>query len=327
MASSFLNRALVTGATGFIGRHLVALLAGQGTRVTAMTRGTESLPAGTAAVEADVEDADAVAASIRADRFDAVFHLAGRNASAGALAVYKANVIGTATILQAVKSLGRPELRVIVAGSSAEYGASPDNPITEDSACLPVGDYGIGKLAASRMALHLHAATGQAVIVARPFNVIGPGNCNNLLHADVARQIVEIEQGRRPPRLQLRDLSAYRDFVDVRDVAQGLVALAGKGVPGQIYNLCTEHAVQARSLVEMMVERAQSPISLESSTGQPGDVPFQRGSFAKAENASGWQPRIALEKSLTDTLNYWRKAANMAPTAPFDRKIPEAFHQ
>jgi GDP-4-dehydro-6-deoxy-D-mannose reductase len=201
-------------------------------------------------------------------------------------------------------------MRVIVAGSSAEYGASSDDPITEESSVSPVSDYGVSKLAATRMGQLLHGNAGQATIMVRPFNVIGPGHCANLLHADVARQVVEIEAGRRPPMLKLRGLGGFRDFVDVRDVATGMIALAECGSSGQIYNLCTEQVVQAHTLVEGLIAGSGVPIGIEAESKPPkfGDVPYQRGSFAKAKNAAGWAPRVALEKSLTDTLNYWRKA-------------------
>jgi GDP-4-dehydro-6-deoxy-D-mannose reductase len=209
-------------------------------------------------------------------------------------------------------------------GSSAEYGASADNPLTEDAPTLPVGDYGISKLAVTRMGQLLHKGTGQATIMIRPFNIIGPGFCTNLLHADVARQIAEIEAGLRPAMLELRNLSGFRDFIDVRDVVSGMIALAEQGEPGEIYNLCTEQAVQAHRLVEVLAVQSIVPIAINSGSQPPafGDVPYQRGSFAKTGARVGWSPRIGLEKSLTDTLNYWRKARN---TAPLGAATSEAF--
>jgi GDP-4-dehydro-6-deoxy-D-mannose reductase len=177
-----------------------------------------------------------------------------------------------------------------------------------------VSDYGISKLAVTRMGQMLHGSTGQATIMIRPFNIIGPGPCANLLHADVASQIAEIEAGRRPALLELRNLSGYRDFIDVRDVVSGMIALAERGAPGEIYNLCTEQAVQARTLVETLAARSIVPLTITAGAQPPafGDVSYQRGSFAKARAHVGWTPRIELGKSLTDTLNYWRKARNTA---------------
>ncbi|HMH64666.1 MAG TPA: NAD-dependent epimerase/dehydratase family protein [Rhizomicrobium sp.] len=309
-----MRRVLVTGARGYIGAHLVSALGAMGTHVTALVRSAGALPAGVRGAEGDVLDGAALTALLAAERYDAIFHLAGLNAGAGSAAVYQTNVIGTATLLQAVRALGQPKMRVVLVGSSAEYGASPDDPLTEESPTVPVGDYGVSKLAATQMGRVLHSATGQDTVMVRPFNVIGPGACAGLLHAEVARQIVEIEQGKRAPVLKLRDLSGYRDFVDARDVAGGLVALAQRGLPGQVYNLCTERAVQAATLVERLVGNAHAHLTIEAEHAPRkfGDVSYQRGSFQKAKNTAGWAPSIGLEKSLTDTLNYWRKWGNTA---------------
>lgn len=309
MAFSEMKRVLVTGARGFVGAHLAAGLRARGADVTALSRS-----AGDGAVACDLLDRAKLDAVLAEGRFDTIFHLAGLNASADTVALYQANVVATATLLQAVRALGRADLRMVLVGSSAEYGDCPDDPITEDSPTRPVGDYGISKLAMTHMGVLEHLRWGGATVMARPFNIVGPGRSHHLLHSDVARKIVAVEQGRAAPLLAMRNLGGYRDFVDVRDVAAGLVAAAERGMPGQVYNLCTDQAVQARTVVETLAAQARVPVTLEVAAQAPnrGDVARQRGSFAKARKALDWAPSIALEKSLLDTLDYWRKAENSA---------------
>jgi GDP-4-dehydro-6-deoxy-D-mannose reductase len=322
-----LNRVLVTGAQGFLGAHLVSALRARDASITTLVRSAAATPDGSVMVECDLGDRDKLASILAAGNFDAVFHLAALNASAGAVSLYQTNVVGTAILLESVKALGRPDVRVVLVGSSAEYGACPDDPITEQSPAMPVGDYGISKLAATRMG-QLHHALGQATIMIRPFNMVGPGRSAHLLHSDVARKIVAMEAGSLAPMLHMRNLGGFRDFVDVRDVAAGLVSAATAGDPGQIYNLCTEMSVQAREVVDTLVQHATVPITVEALSVAPGigDVPRQRGSFQKARNTLGWAPAIGLEKSLLDTLDYWRKTGNSAHSAlPVGNKheVPE----
>jgi len=150
--------------------------------------------------------------------------------------------------------------------------------------------------------------SNQNVVCARPFNIVGPGQRGPFLQATVVNQIVEIETGRRASVLELGDLEAHRDFIDVRDVASGLVALAKNGRPGEAYNLCSGRAVQVKSLADYVVSLTTSPITIASRdrTGTGGNVPYQRGSCEKTYLATGWLPLTPLEVSLADALNYSR---------------------
>jgi GDP-4-dehydro-6-deoxy-D-mannose reductase len=304
-------RAFVTGAGGFVGRHLISMLLAGGWRVSALRRKPavcSDFPVDCQVVTGDILD-DSVLHSVLSSRhFDVIFHLAGLNPSGAAAELYRVNVLGTMALLEAVRALGRPELRVVLLGSSAQYGESNDDPITEESVADPVTNYGVSKACADMMGRALFKETGQHVIRARAFNIVGPGQGMTSLQGRVIEQIVEAERGRRPPVIETGDLSAYRDFIDVRDVAAGLLAITKAGDAGEAYNLCSGQATPVKSLVERLVAMSEIPLTVETGRRKSaGDVSFQRGSFEKLQRRTNWAPVWALEQSLQDALDCRRR--------------------
>jgi GDP-4-dehydro-6-deoxy-D-mannose reductase len=307
-------RALVTGAAGLVGAHLLKALCHDGNRVTALSR-RQALTGDLiescihlSFISGDIQDRDLLRSVLESQPFDVVFHLAAQNASADVLDIYRVNVLGTATLLNTARELKRRDLKIIIMGSSAEYGASTDDPIHEDSALLPLTHYGASKTCADRMGRILFVETGQNVICARPFNILGPGQRAPLLPAIVAAQLVDIERGKRPPILELGDLSSYRDYVDARDIAEGLLSLARNGTSGEAYNLCSGRATQAKFVVEYLIGLTDIPVTIQTVSHKQPDinVPYQRGSAEKAKRLTGWSPKISLEQSLADALAHWR---------------------
>jgi GDP-4-dehydro-6-deoxy-D-mannose reductase len=302
--------ALVIGAGGFVGRHLVAALHADGWQVVGAGRSglATGLPAAVEMMRGDIRDDLFLREVFASQHFDAIFHLAGLDASATAMELYRANVLGTAALLGAVRGLGRPELKIVLLGSSAQYGAARDNPITEESVADPVTSYGVSKACCDMMGRALFKETGQNVFRARAFNVVGPGQSAAFLQGRIVKQITEAEEGRLPPVVTTGDLSAYRDFIDVRDVAAGLIAIAKSGNAGEAYNLCSGQAVQTSSLVGFLVGLSRIRLCVETGGRKTAgvDVPYQRGSFEKLRCHTGWSPRIALERSLADALDQRR---------------------
>jgi GDP-4-dehydro-6-deoxy-D-mannose reductase len=303
-------RALVTGASGFVGRHLVPALLADSWKVSALSRRREGCSQFTADCQVQIGDIldDGVLRSILASqRFDVIFHLAGLNPAGAAADLYRVNVLGTMVLLEAVRALGHPELKVVLLGSSAQYGDAKDDPITEESATGPVTNYGVSKACSDLMGKVLFKETGQHVLRARAFNIVGPGQGTTSLQGRVVEQIVEAERGRRRPVVETGDLTAYRDFVDVRDVAAGLIAIAKAGDAGEAYNLCSGNATQAKSLVDGLVALSTIPLAVKTVGRKAGvDVARQRGSFKKLQGLTNWAPAWTLEHSLQDALDYGR---------------------
>jgi GDP-4-dehydro-6-deoxy-D-mannose reductase len=180
----------------------------------------------------EIGDAAFLRKVLQSHCFDVIFHLAGRDASFGAPELYSSNVVGTAALLDAIRNLGRTKLKIVLLGSSAQYGLLGNDPVGEESPFHPITDYGISKMACEAMGRLMFKQTGQPILCARGFNIIGPGQKAKLLQGTVIEQIIAIEAGRRPAIIELGDLSAYRDFIDVRDVAKGLIAVALHGEAG-----------------------------------------------------------------------------------------------
>lgn len=294
-------RALITGGMGHVGSLLTSLLRARGDDALALDR---AVPEG-AGFSYDVTDTAALRTLFARERFDAVFHLAGLNASAPSAEMQRINVEGTRAVLRAACRAGA---RVVAMSSSAVYGACQDDPITEESTLAPAGFYGASKVACEALAME-EVAQGCWVCIARPFNIVGPGQRAAMLQSAVLAQLVAIERGTAPPVLKLGYLGNSRDFIDARDVAAGLVAMLENGMPGQAYNLCSGEATKARTLVEMLVQFSQKDVIIQDVKDFPGagDIPYQRGSADKLRRASGWGSRIPLECSLRDSLDWQRR--------------------
>ncbi|MEN8182914.1 MAG: NAD-dependent epimerase/dehydratase family protein [Myxococcota bacterium] len=302
-------RALVTGSFGFAGRHLRALLREQGWQVTGLDSAPRPAPPGEAFLPADLRDARAVSAAVAEADPEVVFHLAGLMGGASVTDTLETNVVGTLHLLSALAERGR-EVRFLLAGSSAQYGAVPpeENPIHEETRFRPVAVYGWSKVAAESAAMSHHGQGGVEVIVARPFNHVGPDEPPTRACSAFAQQLARIEAGAEPV-LRVGNLESIRDFCDVRDVVRGYLALAERGQPGRAYNLCSGRGVRMSELLDHLLGLCSRPVTVEPdpSRMQAADVPIQVGSHERATTELGWEPRVPLETSLGELLDYWRR--------------------
>lgn len=293
--------ALVTGALGFCGRHLIRRLAARpATTVVGVDR-EGAVASGVAPPRfhaCDLADPGAAAALVSEVRPEVVFHLAGLFA-ASPPALYRANVLALVELLDAVR-VHVPEAGVVVAGSAAEYGHVPGGamPITEHAPCAPVSHYGRSKYAATLAALG-YAASGVRVSVVRPFNIVGAGVPTALLVGAVLdRMAVALDRGEDDVRVG--NLDCERDFVAVDDVVDGYVALAERGAWGEVFNVCAGRPVPVRSVVEVLLSWAPRPLRLVTDPAlcRPDDVPSVYGSCARAREAFGFTPSTPLDAAL-----------------------------
>jgi GDP-4-dehydro-6-deoxy-D-mannose reductase len=156
------------------------------------------------------------------------------------------------------------------------------------------------------------ADRGLDVVIARPFNHIGPRQTAEFVASSVARQVALIERGQMPPALNVGNLSAERDFTDVRDVVRAYIAMAVVGARGDYFNVCSGRAVPIHDLVTGLVARSHVPIEIvvDPARFRPVDVPIVVGSAGKLRSVSGWTPEIPLDRTLDDLLDWWRARAN-----------------
>lgn len=308
--------ALITGIAGFCGSYLAELLLREGWQVAGLDVSAQAAARlaelGIAAPvwNTDLSDEAALRSVLHETQPQAVFHLAAlTNPNAPYTALYEVNVLGTIRLLDALAAAA-PQAVMLLAGSSAQYGPTQptENPIRETQEFRPITHYAASK-AAQDLVGSLAAARGQRVVRARSFNIIGPRQGAQFASAAFARQIAEIEQGRRAPVIEVGNLAAVRDFVDVRDVVRAywLAAVAGKA--GQVYNVCSGTGRSVQSLLDGLLALStvrDIAIRTDPARLQAADVPAQIGSYARLAEDTGWQPHIAWQQSLRDLLDYWR---------------------
>ena len=306
------RKVLVTGASGFVGVHLLRLIeADPDVEVHAWTR--DVVPEGNRArwVVLEVAEREPVRRAIEATRPDQVYHLAGAahvGQSFGAVAdTLATNVMGTAHVLDALKDFGVPA-RTLVIGSSTIYRVSAET-LTEASAIGPTSPYGLSKLAQERLAIRAAQDEGLDALVVRSFNHFGPGQAPSFFAPAFAKQIAEIEAGLQPPVMRVGNLDACRDLTDVRDTVRAYALLMEKGARGTAYNMCSGQAYRVGDVLDAMIARARVNVDVETDPAllRPNDNPVVRGSYQLIQQATGWVPTIPLERTIEDLLDDWRE--------------------
>lgn len=312
-----MNRKLkvfITGASGFVGKHLVHALFQRGHSVFAGTyRGTATFPKTVKMFKHHILDQSSLYELLKEIRPDAIIHLAGvsniQDSWKDPELTFNINTIGTIRLIQTAHKVV-PQAKIITVGSSEEYGLTgiDGNPLTEEHPCQPQNPYASSKLAMGQVALQLAQKNQQTIIHVRPFNHFGPEQPKGFVISDFASQIVQIEKGRTEPLIHVGDLSAIRDFTDVRDVVNAYLLLVENEVETGIYNICSEISRNVKDCLDELVNIASIPIQIieDKSKFRTLHVPVFLGSNKKINKAVHWEPQIPFRKSLQDTLQYWR---------------------
>ncbi|HYI62977.1 MAG TPA: GDP-mannose 4,6-dehydratase [Acidimicrobiales bacterium] len=295
-------RALVTGAGGFVGRHLVRHLTEAGDEVVT----TDPAHGG-----ADITDPAAIAAEVAAAGPEVVYHLAGWADVGGSWAhpveAFRANAEGTLNVLSACQAAGVQ--RVVAVSSADVYGkVRPEElPLTEDSPLRPASPYAASKVAADYLGLQAWLGHGLPVMRVRAFNHLGPGQADKFLASALASRIAGAERDGRQV-LSIGDLSPRRDFTDVRDVVRAYRLLAERGEPGEAYNVCSGTDLAVQQVADVLLGLSEATLRLETDPDllRPVEIPVLRGSHAKLTAATGWEPEIAIEDTLAELLADWR---------------------
>lgn len=299
------NCVLITGAHGFCAGPLVKRLIAEGVH---NIYGVDIHPAPPAkldlkgyskldiTVQAQVDD------TIQAVKPDVVFHLAGITQGI-ASKVYQVNFLGSVYLLDAVHRVV-PGARVLLVGSAAEHGHVPEGemPVRETHPCNPFTPYGISKYAMTLAAMSYGRDHGVKVIVARPFNILGPGMPASLVVGAVLERIKKaLKERPGPVVISVGNLETERDFIAVDDVVDAYITMARGTYWGEVFNICSGVRRSVRSVLEELVSFAPQRIHLQTEPGlqRPNDVPVMYGSWEKAHKAFGFEPR----KSLTDSLH------------------------
>jgi len=305
---------LVTGAAGFVGSHLIERLERESAQVVGWLRpDTEPLVAGSRVIWHAVEmhDRDAVAAALDAFTPSQIYHLAGvphvGDSWAQVHETFAGNVLATHHLFEGLRRV-RLTPRVLIASTAFVY-APQNRAITEQDTVRPNSPYGTSKLAQEMLAQRAWADDGIPVLIARSFNHVGPRQSPAFVASSIAKQIAEIESGRRAPALMMGNLESKRDIMDVRDTVRAYQAMMASATPGSPYNVCSGAAVQVRDLVELMRSKARVPIAIEQDPARmrPNDTPVILGDHGRLTADTGWRPQIPFERTIEDLLSYWRE--------------------
>lgn len=309
-------RLLITGATGFAGHHLCALAREHGAEVHALVRPDRRDPAppGVTAHPADLRDPEAVGAVLEAAAPDRLVHLAGASSVGQSfrepLPTWDVNLGGTLGVLEALRRHAR-EVPALLVTSGEVYGRVDlaDLPVTEATPMRPLSPYGASKAAADIAAGQYHDTEGLPIIRVRAFNHVGPGQDPRFVLPNVARQIALAEhRGEDAVEVHVGNLETRRDFTDVRDMVRAYWLLLEHGHPGAAYLACSGRSRPVRELIEGLAPHARIPVTFVSDPDlrRSGEQPDLYGSPERLAADTGWAPRIPLETTLADTLDWWR---------------------
>ena len=304
---------LITGATGFAGRHLLEHLLADDVPVHAWSnargRAVDPALASDRRIQwraVDLLDRASVRSALDGTRPAVIYHCAGfaddHRAWQDPARALRGNVLATHNLLESARALAL-DARVVVPGSALIYRPSSEA-IAEDAPIGPTSPYGVSKLAQEMTA----AASPLPVVLARPFNHAGPRQGPSYVTSAFAKQLAEIEAGLSEPILRVGNLDARRDLTDVRDTVRAYRALAEHGQPHRPYNVCTGRAYRVRELLDILLSLARITVTVEvdSSRLRPSDNPVVRGNPARIIEETGWRPAIPIEQTLADLLAFWR---------------------
>ncbi len=289
-------RALITGGKGFVGRWLTAHLEANGDDVVVVD------------AETDVTDPAAIGPAVARSAPDAIYHLAARTHVGDSwldpIEVLRVNALGTSAVLAAAREEAAGA-SVLVISSAEVYGPVDPAvlPLTEEAPLLPATPYAASKAAAEQVALQAWLGYGQRVIVARPFNHVGPGQAPNFAVPALARRIAEaVASGGRA--LRVGTVSTQRDFTDVRDVVRAYRLLIERGQSGTVYNICSGKAVSIEEVARRLMALCGVELELapDPELIRPVDVPVLLGDPSRLVLATGWQPEIDLDDTLRAVL-------------------------
>jgi GDP-4-dehydro-6-deoxy-D-mannose reductase len=309
-------KVLITGASGFTGTHLIKYLLSlpeDSPSVIGISRSPPRIShPDYRYIRTDLENEDQINFVFDKTCPDAVIHLAGRN-KGNLTELLQSNVISTESLLNVILKK-RPDARIIVVGSSAEYGYAGTEPIAENAPLHPVGLYGISKVAEDLLSISYRDIYELGIAVARPFNLIGPGQPDSFVCGSLTRQAAEIQGGLRAA-FELTGGNATRDFIDVRDEAVALWRLLSHDnfdnrIVGRAFNIGTGKGYSIFEVIQEIfsVMGKSYPIS---GPGVPARelVPIQIADTTSLKKETGWQASIPIRRSLEDMIARWRGSA------------------
>lgn len=302
-----MKRLFLTGHDGFVGQTLRSVFR----RAPDATQNYEIvLPS----CRYDLRDQASIEQAIPVATLDCVIHLAAQSFVPESFRdprrTYDVNFGGTLNLFQTLERSGF-QGRLLYVSSAEVYGQvdPAQMPIDEHRSPRPRSPYGVSKVAAEALCVQWCETGGLDVVIARPFNHIGPGQADRFVVSNFARQVAEIKLGLREPLIEIGDVEVTRDFTDARDVVEAYRLLLERGAGGEIYNICSGREVWIRDLLPTLFELAGVDAKLfqDPARMRPAEQKRLLGSYAKLNRCTDWNPAIELRTSLEDALVWWEK--------------------
>jgi GDP-4-dehydro-6-deoxy-D-mannose reductase len=315
------KRILITGASGFVGSHLVDHLALDSDNLLFGThfsknksKSLDKPKDGIELLDVDLRNEEEVYSLIDKVKPDIIYHLAAFTSAADSFKSPRETVLNNIAcqinIFEAMRKSDLLNSKTLVVASAEVYGSvkAADLPMNEETPLNPTNPYAVSKLAQDFLGRQYYLSYGLKTIRVRPFNHVGPRQAPIFVVSSFAQKIVEIEKGKREPVLPVGNLEAKRDFTDVRDVVKAYSLLMEKGEFGEVYNIGSGVSYKISQILEMLLSfsSAKITVNVDKSLFRPIDDPELVCDPSKVNKLTGWKPEIPIEKTLKDTLDYWR---------------------
>lgn len=305
------KKLLVTGVSGFLGRSFQNFLSREkSSEVFGVDIKCE--PSDERNFRCDLCSQKEITDVLLNVRPDIIYHFAGGRARNEEV-LLKTIFLTTKILFNAILSIEGFKPRVVIPGSSAEYGtlSRAEKKIDERADTKPSSWYGFVKLMQTNVAL-FYADQGVDVVIGRIFNILGEGVPSDLCVGRFAEQIVSIERGEEERTINTLSLNSVRDFLDIEDVCRALLAIAKNGKSGEIYNICSGSGLSIKDLLARLIQYSGvTDILINEKAGHSESIFKSIGSTTKIKRTVMWQPKINIEKSLKDTLEYYRHSRTL----------------
>lgn len=318
-------RVLITGITGFVGSHLADYILAEHpeVKVYGLVRWRSQMENilhvrdKIEFHEGDLKDIVSLNKCMAEIKPDRIFHLAAQSYVPFSwrcpTETFSINAIGQINLFEAVLSL-KLSPKIHVAGTSEEYGLvhADEIPIKETNPLRPLSPYGVSKVSQDLLAWQYYKSYGLRTVRSRAFNHTGPRRGEVFICSNFAKQIAEIEKGKKEPVIYVGNLDAKRDFTDVRDIVHAYWLCLEKGKEGDVYNIGTGKAYSMKEILDLLISMSKVNVDFEIDRARlrPSDVPILFSDCTKFNKLTGWAPRIPFSQSLQDLLEYWRESIN-----------------